>query len=113
MVPVRADAPRPELRKREEDGSVTRVPGLFDQAVFDQSVQEFLDKKDALADYFDDRPTDVSLPEGWEPAESDAVDAVVSRYWLADLIGAPEAMAITGGMGLLALAATWPLWRRI
>ncbi|MDI1287133.1 MAG: MFS transporter [Reyranella sp.] len=33
--------------------------------------------------------------------------------WLADAIGAPEATAITGGMGLLALAATWPLWRRI
>ena len=33
--------------------------------------------------------------------------------WLADRIGAPEATAITGGMGLLALAATWPLWRRI
>jgi MFS family permease len=33
--------------------------------------------------------------------------------WLADLIGAPHATAITGVMGLLALAATWPLWRRI
>jgi MFS family permease len=33
--------------------------------------------------------------------------------WLADLLGAPEATAITGVMGLLALAATWPLWRRI
>ena len=33
--------------------------------------------------------------------------------WLADLVGAPEATAITGAMGLLALAATWPLWRRI
>ncbi|MDP1840673.1 MAG: MFS transporter, partial [Reyranella sp.] len=33
--------------------------------------------------------------------------------WLADRIGASEAAAITGGMGLLALAATWPLWRRI
>jgi MFS family permease len=33
--------------------------------------------------------------------------------WLADAIGAPEATAITGAMGLLALAATWPLWRRI
>jgi len=30
--------------------------------------------------------------------------------WLADLIGAPQATAITGAMGLLALAATWPLW---
>ena len=33
--------------------------------------------------------------------------------WLADRIGAPQATAITGAMGLLALAATWPLWRRI
>ena len=33
--------------------------------------------------------------------------------WLADLIGAPQATAITGAMGLLALAATYPLWRRI
>lgn len=33
--------------------------------------------------------------------------------WLADRIGAPQATAITGVMGLLALAATWPLWRRI
>jgi len=33
--------------------------------------------------------------------------------WLADRIGAPEATAITGAMGLLALAASWPWWRRI
>ena len=33
--------------------------------------------------------------------------------WLADRIGAPYATALTGVMGLLALAATWPLWRRI
>jgi hypothetical protein len=33
--------------------------------------------------------------------------------WLADRIGAPQATAITGAMGLLALAATYPLWRRI
>jgi type II restriction enzyme len=42
----------------EEDGSVTTIPGLFDEAVFDQSVQEFLDKKEALADYFDDAQTE-------------------------------------------------------
>ncbi|NNH05641.1 DEAD/DEAH box helicase family protein [Cellulomonas fimi] len=34
-------------------GEVTRVPGLFDQAVFDQAMQEFLTKKEELADYFD------------------------------------------------------------
>jgi MFS family permease len=33
--------------------------------------------------------------------------------WLADRIGAAEAMIITGVLGLLALAATQPLWRRI
>ncbi|CAL4860332.1 DEAD/DEAH box helicase family protein [Microbacterium sp. MM2322] len=34
-------------------GEVTRVPGLFDEAVFNQAIQEFLNKKAALADYFD------------------------------------------------------------
>jgi predicted MFS family arabinose efflux permease len=33
--------------------------------------------------------------------------------WLADRIGASEATALTGALGLAALAATWPLWRRI
>jgi MFS family permease len=33
--------------------------------------------------------------------------------WLADRIGAAGATALTGGLGLLALAATWPMWRRI
>lgn len=42
----------------EEDGRVTKVPGLFDEAVFDQAVQEFLDKKEALANYFDDAQTE-------------------------------------------------------
>ena len=42
----------------EEDGAVTKIPGLFDEAVFDQAVQEFLDKKEALADYFDDAQTE-------------------------------------------------------
>jgi len=42
----------------EEEGTVTKVPGLFDEAVFDQSVQEFLDKKESLADYFDDAQTE-------------------------------------------------------
>ena len=38
----------------EEDGTVTKVPGLFDEPVFDRAVQEFMDKREALADYFDD-----------------------------------------------------------
>ncbi len=42
----------------EEDGTVTKIPGLFDEAVFDQSIQEFLDKKEALANYFDDAQTE-------------------------------------------------------
>lgn len=33
--------------------------------------------------------------------------------WLANQIGASQAMVITGGIGLLALAVTQPLWRRI
>ena len=43
---------------QEQDGSQTQVPGLFDVAVFDQAVQEFLDKKAALADYFDETLTE-------------------------------------------------------
>lgn len=42
----------------EENGTVTRVPGLFDEAVFNQAVQEFLEKKEVLADYFDDAQTE-------------------------------------------------------
>jgi type II restriction enzyme len=42
----------------EEDGTITKIPGLFDELVFDQSIQEFLDKKEALADYFDDAQTE-------------------------------------------------------
>ena len=42
----------------EEKGTVTKIPGMFDEAVFDQSVQEFLDKKETLADYFDDAQTE-------------------------------------------------------
>ncbi|MCT1884728.1 DEAD/DEAH box helicase family protein [Dietzia cinnamea] len=42
----------------EEDGTVVAIPGMFDEAVFDQSVQEFLLKKAELADYFDDSLTE-------------------------------------------------------
>lgn len=42
----------------EDDGSVTTIPGMFDEAVFDQSIQEFLDKKEELADYFDEEQTE-------------------------------------------------------
>lgn len=42
----------------EGDGTVTPIPGLFDEAVFNQSIQEFLDKKEQLADYFDDSLTE-------------------------------------------------------
>jgi hypothetical protein len=33
--------------------------------------------------------------------------------WLSDRIGAPQATAMTGVAGLLALAMTWPMWRKI
>jgi superfamily II DNA or RNA helicase len=42
----------------EEDGNVIKIPGLFDEAVFDQAIQQFLDKKAELADYFDDAQTE-------------------------------------------------------
>jgi type II restriction enzyme len=42
----------------EENGTVTKIPGLFDEAVFDQAIQEFLSKKEALADYFDNAQTE-------------------------------------------------------
>lgn len=42
----------------EEDGTVTTIPGLFDESVFDQSIQEFLHKKEDLADYFEDAQTE-------------------------------------------------------
>lgn len=38
----------------EADGTEVRIPGLFDREVFDEAIQEFLDKKEALADYFDE-----------------------------------------------------------
>ncbi|AQP49386.1 restriction endonuclease subunit R [Tessaracoccus aquimaris] len=42
----------------DEEGQTVRVPGLFDEAVFDQSMQEFLNKKEELADYFDESLTE-------------------------------------------------------
>lgn len=42
----------------EDNGAVTKVPGLFDETVFDEALQEFLDKKESLADYFDDSQTE-------------------------------------------------------
>ncbi len=42
----------------EAGGQVVQIPGLFDEAVFNQSIQEFLDKKEQLADYFDDSLTE-------------------------------------------------------
>lgn len=40
------------------DGTTTTFPGLFDEMVFNQSIQEFLDKKEELADYFDESLTE-------------------------------------------------------
>lgn len=42
----------------DEEGNITTIPGLFDAPVFDAAVQEFLDKKEALADYFDPAQTE-------------------------------------------------------
>lgn len=42
----------------ENDGTVVSIPGMFDDAVFDKAVQEFLDKKERLADYFDEAQTE-------------------------------------------------------
>ncbi len=42
----------------DEDGQTHQIPGLFDRAVFDESIQEFLRKKKELADYFDDTLTE-------------------------------------------------------
>ena len=39
-------------------GEVTRVPGLFDEDVFNQAIQEFLNKKAELANYFDSTLTE-------------------------------------------------------
>lgn len=39
----------------DKDGQMVHVEGhFFDEVVFDDAVQEFLNKKEALADYFDD-----------------------------------------------------------
>lgn len=42
----------------EEDGTVVEIPGLFDVPVFDRAIQEFLDTKEALADYFNEDQTE-------------------------------------------------------
>ena len=38
-----------------------------------------------IADYFEDRPTDVPLPEDWEPSAESESSAVESRDYLMDL----------------------------
>ncbi|MBE7701206.1 DEAD/DEAH box helicase family protein [Oerskovia sp. Sa1BUA8] len=39
-------------------GEVTKIPGLFDEAVFTQAIQEFLTKKEELSNYFDPAQTE-------------------------------------------------------
>jgi RNA polymerase sigma factor (sigma-70 family) len=39
-----------------------------------------------LKEHFEERDTAVPLPEGWEPAVEDASEAVLSRYYLTDLL---------------------------
>lgn len=43
---------RDGLEFTEDDNTVTTIPGLFDETVFNQAIQVFLDKKEELADYF-------------------------------------------------------------
>lgn len=44
----------------EEEGEVKHYKGhLFDEVVFDESIQEFLRKKSELADYFEDHEEDI------------------------------------------------------
>ena len=41
-----------------------------------------------LKDYFEGRPTDLPLPDDWEPADpGDEAGGIVSRYYLEELIG--------------------------
>ena len=42
----------------DTEGKTHKIPGLFDVAVFNESIQEFLRKKAQLADYFDDALTE-------------------------------------------------------
>ncbi|KWR73990.1 restriction endonuclease subunit R [Arthrobacter sp. W1] len=42
----------------EADGQTVQIPGFFDEAVFDQAIQEFLAKKAELADYIDSSLTE-------------------------------------------------------
>jgi RNA polymerase sigma factor (sigma-70 family) len=39
-----------------------------------------------LKEHFEDRDTAVPLPEGWEPTVEDSSEAVLSRYYLTDLL---------------------------
>src|SRR5699024_1940850 len=38
----------------DDDGEEKKIPGLFNEVVFNASIQEFMNTKERLADYFDD-----------------------------------------------------------
>lgn len=42
----------------DDDGNNRKVPGLFNEMVFDASIKEFFATKDRLSDYFNDRLTE-------------------------------------------------------
>ena len=39
-----------------------------------------------IADYFEGRPTDVPLPDDWNPSEADGEENVISHYYLEELL---------------------------
>ncbi len=45
-------------RVPDQNGKMTDVPGYFDEIVFDDSIKEFLHKKEELANYFDESLTE-------------------------------------------------------
>lgn len=48
---------RDGFKYMDDEGQEREFKGFFDETVFNASVQEFYDKKEELADYFDDRLT--------------------------------------------------------
>jgi DNA-directed RNA polymerase specialized sigma24 family protein len=40
-----------------------------------------------LSDHFQGRPTDVPLPQGWEPRDGGFEGELVDRLWIAELVG--------------------------
>jgi len=45
---------RDGFKYQDDDGNEKKIPGLFNEVVFNASIQEFLDTKERLANYFDE-----------------------------------------------------------